>query len=81
MSMAEELEAILQQLSERVTTDSRRTKVDRYREFRQLFLGSELGQRVLLDILVMGRIGALPIRDDTHKTYLELGHSKLALEI
>ena len=59
-----------------------RNPMDRYREFRQVFLGSDAGKRVLHDILSRGRI----YRPSTHpgdpyKTHTNEGKRELALEI
>lgn len=60
---------------------SGRTPVERHAEFRQLFLGSDLGKRVLHDILAFGHIYAnAPIREG-NRTYEWLGERKMALAV
>ena len=40
--------------AELIAWDKTRLKVDRYRDFRQVFLNSEAGKRVLLDLMARG---------------------------
>ncbi len=59
---------------------SKRTDVERHAEFRQLFLGSDIGKRVLYDILEWGHIWrSSTVRGDAHMTYKREGERNLAL--
>lgn len=60
---------------------SERTAQDRYREFRQLFLGSDVGKRVLHDILAMGHVWRSSVSRDPYMTYANEGERRLALQI
>lgn len=65
---------------------SNRTKLDRYQEFRTVFMGSDEGKRVLSEILGMaklsGRIAApFPAEVDTKRMLLLEGARGLAADI
>ena len=69
-----------------VANDSR-TPMDRYREFRQVFLGTEEGKRVLRDILGWGHAWRpVEVMDPTnlnaaYHTFRNCGERNLALKI
>lgn len=58
-----------------------RTDMDRYREFRLVFLSTEAGKRVLHDILAWGHIYRSSKRPDPHDTSFREGERNLALKI
>ncbi len=59
-----------------------RTPLDRYRDFRKVFLGSEEGRRVLDDILWLGSVTRpLPAHGDPHLIHLNEGGRCMALKI
>ncbi len=60
------------------------TDVDRYRDFRQLFLGSEQGKRVLWQMLGWGHVfrsSAAMAGHDTNRTLFHEGERNLALRL
>ena len=83
--MSDELEEMVDQLA--IQQHSGRTKLDQYRDFRELFRGSDLGRRVLHDILFWGhlhRTTAAANNDgtsDPYETYRREGERKMALNI
>lgn len=59
-----------------------RLPMDRYRDFRKVFLGSEEGRRVLDDILWLGRVNRpLAVRGDPYSTHTNEGQRYMALKI
>jgi hypothetical protein len=57
-------------------------KMDRYREFRSVFLGSEQGKRVLYEILSWGGMLRPSSRNfDTNETFFHEGERNIALKI
>jgi len=63
-----------------------RTKLDRYREFRNIFLGSDEGKRVLYEILGMAKLQArlvepYPAPVDEKRLLLREGARQLAADI
>lgn len=59
-----------------------RTRMDKYRDFRKVFLGDDTGRRVLLDILDICGYGKNPaVRGDPHWTYLQCGTLNAAQRI
>lgn len=70
-------------LSELATAHSRnRTPLDVYREFREVFLGTDVGRRVFYDILSWGRISApCAVKADPYETYRREGARELALRL
>ena len=76
----DELEEMLNQLA--LQRNSGRTDLDRYRDFRELFRGSELGKRVLHDILYWGHLHqSTAVIGDSHEAYKRDGERKMALKI
>ena len=62
--------------------DPNRTKLDKYRDFRTVFLGSDEGRRVLYDILTFGHIyRSSAVRGDPHETYRREGERNIALKV
>ena len=62
--------------------DRNRTKLDQYRDFKKVFLGSDDGRRVLHDILTFGHIyRSSAVRGDSHETYRREGERNIALKI
>lgn len=56
--------------------------MDRYREFRQLFMGTEAGQRVFNEIMIQGRmLTNNAAKGDPYETYLREGKRDLAITI
>ena len=63
---------------------SRYTDVDRYRDFRALFLETERGRRVLYELLSWGHVfrASAPMANfDPHKTLFHDGERSIALKI
>ncbi len=63
-----------------------RTKLDRYREFRHIFLGSNEGKRVLSEILGMAKLSArlaqpYPAPVDEKRLLIQEGARQLAADI
>lgn len=78
--MSEEFDRTLEDLA--AAQGDQRNPLDRYREFRQVFLGSEAGKRVLYDILAAGRIyRPTTVRGDPYATHTNEGRRELALDI
>jgi hypothetical protein len=78
--MADEFDALTDMLDSRTTAYA--TPGDRYRDFRQLFLATAAGQRVLKEILIMGRMGrSCAAKGDPYETYLREGERNLAIRI
>ena len=60
------------------------TEIDRYRDFRQLFLSSDQGKRVLYQLLGWGHMvqsSAGLANNETNRTFLIEGERNLALRI
>ena len=56
--------------------------MERYGEFRRLFLDTDEGRRVLREILVMGGVNRVAaVRGDPYETYLRQGETNLAFKI
>ena len=67
------------------TTDER-TKLDRYREFRSVFLGSDEGKRVLYEIMALAKLSAplvepYPAPIDVERMLIREGGRQLVLNI
>lgn len=82
----EEEEKFLGDLKDAVVSGGKRNKLDQYREFRDLFLGTDLGKRVLHDILGMAKLSArmvkpYPAEVDTKRMLLLEGARQLACDI
>ncbi len=63
---------------------SGRTDVDRYREFREVFLGTEQGKRVLHDIMEwchMGHSSIPPGQFDTNQVLVNEGERRIGLKL
>ena len=63
-----------------------RTTLDRYRDFRKIFLGSDEGKRVLHDILGLAKLSApiappFPEEIDTNRMMILEGGRELAIKI
>lgn len=63
-----------------------RTKLDRHREFRELFLGSKVGGRVLQEILSLAKLSArlvepFPAEIDEKRLLVREGARQLAADI
>ena len=76
----DELDALMAELG--VVQTSARNDLDRYREFRDVFLGTDVGKRVLHDILSWGHVWASSVvRENSHMTFVYEGERKLALKV
>ncbi len=74
-----ELEDLMTELG---AVDPTRSPMDRYRDFRQLFLGTDQGKRVLADVLEWGHNWkSTAVRGDSHETYRREGERNLMLKI
>lgn len=85
MDSKEESE-LLDTLKVATATDGKRNKLDQYREFRHLFLGTDVGKRVLYDILAMAKLSArmvspFPADVDTKRMLVLEGARQLACDI
>jgi len=61
---------------------SGRTRLDQYREFRHVFLGSDEGKRVLHDILAMGKMFVTSFRrGNANLLFAQEGRRSIAVEI
>jgi len=58
-----------------------RSPLDRYRDFRKVFLGSDEGRRVLDDILYLGSVSRPLGRADPYTTHVNEGRRCMALKI
>lgn len=77
--MSDDLDELMETLG--AAQVSGRNAMDRYREFRQVFLGSDAGKRVFHDILAMAHVWKSSIQRDSHQTYAVEGERRLALKI
>jgi hypothetical protein len=75
----DELDGLMADLGAAQT--SKRKPPERHAEFRQVFLATEVGKRVLHDILSWGHIWQTSIVSDPHMTYKKEGERNLALRI
>ena len=76
----DDLEDFLVELSTAQTAG--RTAMDRYRDFREVFLGSDAGRRVLHDILAMGKVFMTSFRKgDPHLLFAQEGRRSMAVQI
>ncbi len=58
------------------------TDMERYAEFRMVFLASDAGKRVLKDIMIMaGMVKSTSVRGDPYETYRLGGERDLGLKI
>jgi hypothetical protein len=57
------------------------TAMDRYRDFRAVFLGSDQGKRVLHEILGRGHVLHAGMSFDTNRTFFHEGERNVALWI
>ncbi len=54
--------------------------IDRYREFRQIFMGSDAGTRVFKELMIIGRMTQISAtKMDPHQTYLFEGMRNMAV--
>ena len=62
-----------------------RTPLDRYRDFKAVFLGTDAGKRVLYEILAWGAVYRQLTPDhgpvDTNRHFIEVGKRHLAIDI
>ena len=81
--VAPDFEALLAEITRaRISPDY--TEMDRYRDFRQVFMGTDAGKRALAIILGWGHIvrnAAALANHDTNKTQFFNGENNLALRI
>lgn len=76
----DELDALMAELAAARTAG--RTSLDRYREFRKVFLDTDEGKRVLYDILALGHLlKPSAVRGDPYETYRREGERNIALQI
>ncbi|MEQ8193819.1 MAG: hypothetical protein RIB59_04955 [Rhodospirillales bacterium] len=60
----------------------RYTKIDRYRDFRAVFLATRQGRRVLWQILEWAHVyRSVAVRGDSHQTYFRDGERNVGLRI
>lgn len=57
------------------------TPMDRYRDMRQVFLGSDQGKRVLREILAMGHMFQTSFSTDSGTTAFKEGERNMALRV
>ena len=80
MNLAYHMPRLMAEIASAVTPG--RTEMDRYREFRQVFYGTDAGRRVLNDIMYMGGIYTTSPRVGEPYTTLEReGGRKVVLKI
>ena len=78
--MADDLDDLMAELG--ASQVAGRTPLDRYREFRQVFLGTDAGKRVMHDILTWGHVWkSTAVKGDPHETYLREGERNMALKL
>ena len=78
--MTDELDALMVELATAQTGG--RPALDRYREFREVFLSTDVGKRVLHDLLSWGHIWRSSIvRDSAYMTFVKEGERNLALKL
>lgn len=75
----DDLSALLADLSAQAVRG--RDDKTRREEFRALFMGTEVGRRVLSDILAMGHLYQSSMMPDPHATAFKEGERNLALRI
>jgi len=78
--LTDDLDALLGELAAPV--DTTRTPLDRYREFRAVFLGTDQGQRVLHDILRFCRMRSTSIEGapiDPYRTHVLEGQRNVGI--
>jgi hypothetical protein len=81
--MAKKPEDLLDMLSSLPSQDGY-TPMDRYRDFRKLFLGSDEGKRVLREVLSWGRMFRAPALGnpiDSHRMAVAFGERNIALKL
>lgn len=84
MSEAQSTFEALEDLGKTHPGKGRYAPMDRYRDFRQVFLATEQGRRVLWEILDMGHMTAVPCvlaGFDTNRTNFFGGRQALAIDI
>lgn len=77
--MIDEIDDMMAHLADSMTAG--RTRMDRYREFRQVFMGSDAGKRVLYDILAWGHLYQTSMRSNPHQTAFHEGERHIGLKI
>jgi hypothetical protein len=79
-AVSAEVDALIADLDS--SRSSGRKPMDRYREFRAVFLATDQGKRVLLDILTMCHFRrSSVVKGDPHHTYFKEGERNAALMI
>lgn len=74
------LDALLKELSPHHPGDAYRA-IDKYRDYRALFLGSDRGRRVLWDILILCRLYKTSMNQDSHLMAFNEGKREIGLRI
>lgn len=78
--MTDDLDGLMSELASAQIAG--RTPMDRYREFRLVFLGTDAGRRVLHDILDWGHVWMpTAVPGDPYETYRREGERNMALKI
>jgi len=75
-----DLSALLDELSPHHPGNSYQA-IERYRDYRALFLSSPLGRRVLWDILILCRLYKSSMNQDSHVTSFNEGKRDIGLRI
>ena len=80
--MPDEIEALFEELARSRLGRQEYTNIDRYRDFRSLFLSTDQGRRVLYEIMAWGHIyRSTAVRGDPHETYRREGERNMALRV
>lgn len=80
----EDIQEFLGSLAESFYGRDEYTKMDRYRDFRRVFLDTEEGKRVLYELMGWGQIyGAIPSKKEQsdRDVFLMLGGRKIVLQL
>ncbi len=78
--MNEEMDELMADLASALT--SGRTRVEQHADFRQVFLGTDAGKRVLYDILGWAHVwGTSVVKGDPYLTHVREGERALAIKI
>ena len=81
MTDGPDIESLFADLAQTHPGRGRYGRMDRYRDFRAVFLGSDQSKRVLYEILEMGHLLASPAligAYDTNRTFVACGEQALA---
>ncbi len=77
-----ELEEMVKELGAAHPGRGRYDRIDRYRDFREVFLGSDAGKRVLYEILSWSRMfRPVAVKGDPYETYRRDGERNIGLTI